>query len=131
MSKPFLLIQLRPEDITANNEMLKIKHYGGIADTELIRIRVEQNGLPAIAVNDFSGIIVGGSPFDVSTPESDKSAIQKKIEVGFSRLFDQLLERDFPFLGCCSGNGLLGNYLGTSVSRKYGEPVGGTDITLT
>jgi GMP synthase (glutamine-hydrolysing) len=72
---------------------------------------------------------VGGSPFDVST--SNKSEIQKQIEAEFHALFDAIVERDFPFLGCCSGNGLLGSYRGSSISGKYAEPVGGVDIVIT
>ena len=131
MSKPFLIIQLRPEDEAANNEFEAIKRYGELTDTEVLRIRAEKNGLPHIDLNQFAAIIVGGSPFNVSTTKSEKSAIQLKIEADFYTLFDQIVVRDFPFLGCCSGNGLLGSYCGSDISEKYGEAVGGADITLT
>jgi len=132
MSRPFLIIQLRPEDETADNEFAALKHYAGLADSDVVRWRVETNGLPeSVDLDRFAGIIVGGSPFDISTPAERKSAIQKKIEADFRRLFDDIVARDFPFLGCCSGNGLLGSYCGASISRTYAEPVGGTDITLT
>ncbi len=131
MSKPFLIIQLRPEDVTSDNEFAKIKQYGGLGDGEVERLRIESNGLPDLDLDRYSAIIVGGSPFDISTPPAEKTAIQQQIESGFNRLFDAILERDFPFLGCCSGNGLLGNYCGVTISTKYGEPVGGVDISLT
>lgn len=131
MSKPFLVIQLRPEDITAENELEAICFYGALDAGNVIRIRAEQSGLPEINLADYSGIIVGGSPFDVTTPENDKSTIQKLLEQQFNTLFDQILAQDFPFLGCCSGNGLLGNYLGTPMSRQYGESVGCKSVTLT
>ena len=38
---------------------------------------------------------------------------------------------DFPFLGACSGNSLLGSYLGTTISRKYPEPVSCVKLRLT
>ncbi len=131
MTKPFLIIQLRPEDATADNEFESIKYYGGLNDDEVVRIRAEKNGLPPINLEDYSGIIVGGSPFNVSTPVDEKSAIQQIIETDFNRLFDELVEIDFPFLGCCSGNGLLGSYCGSSISTRFGEPVGATNIKLT
>jgi GMP synthase (glutamine-hydrolysing) len=131
MSLPFLIIQLRPEDETADNELEAIKLYGGLSDEEVVRLRVEKNGLPEINLNDFTAIIVGGSPFDISTPAQNKSEIQHQIESGFNSLFEQLVETDFPFLGCCSGNGLLGNYCGTKISNKYAEAVGGVDVSLT
>lgn len=130
-TKPFLIIQLRPEDETADSELEAIKCYGGLSSDEIVRARVEGSGLPVIDLDDYSAIIVGGSPFDVSTPTESKSEIQKQIETGFNALFDEIVERDFPFLGCCSGNGLLGSYCGSSISGKYAEPVGGVDISIT
>lgn len=47
------------------------------------------------------------------------------------RLFERLVPRDFPFLGACSGAGLLGRFLGAGISARYAEPVGGADVTLT
>ncbi len=131
MLKPFLIIQLRPEDETADSELEAIKRYGELTDDDVVRARVEQTGLPDINLDEFAAIIVGGSPFDVSTPEEEKSEIQKEIESGFYELLKSIVERDFPFLGCCSGNGLLGSYCGSSISGKYGEPVGGADVFLT
>ena len=96
-----------------------------------MRLRAEQQGLPELDLDRYSAIVVGGSPFDISTPEADKSATQRQIETGFMRLLEQITRRDFPFLGCCSGNGLLAKFCGSSISRRFAEPVGGVDITLT
>lgn len=131
MTKPFLIIQLRPEDETSDNEFEKIKFYGGLEEFETERLRIERAALPALDLDRYAGIIVGGSPFDISTPEDQKSAQQKRIETDFQLLFETLVPRDFPFLGCCSGNGLLGAYCGTSISTRYGEDVGGVDVSLT
>lgn len=129
--RPFLIIQLRPEDETADNEFEAIKKHGGLLDSEVRRVRAEQQGLPEIALDDYAAIIVGGSPFDISTPAAEKSRIQVQIEQGFHQLFGEIEKRDFPFLGACSGNGLLGSYCGATISSRYGEPVGGTDIRIT
>ena len=131
MSRPFLIIQLRPEDVTAESELQAICQYGQLAEQDYVRIRAEQSGLPVINLADYSGIIVGGSPFDVTTPEAEKSAIQIQLEQQFNTLFDQIMAQDFPFLGCCSGNGLLGNYLSTPMSREFGESVGCKPVTMT
>ncbi|MDJ0832463.1 MAG: glutamine amidotransferase, partial [Gammaproteobacteria bacterium] len=89
-------------------------------------------GIPDdLELDDYSAVIVGGSPFDISTPQADKSSIQCKIEQDFNRLFDQIVKRDFPFLGACSGNGLLGSYLGTNISSLYGEAVSCVSLHLT
>jgi GMP synthase (glutamine-hydrolysing) len=129
--KPFLIIQLRPEDETSDNEYQAILQFGGLTPETAERLRIETTGIPPLLLEKYSGIIVGGSPFDISTPEAEKSDIQKKIEADFASLFDQVVVKDFPFLGACSGNGLLGNYCKATISKTYGEPVGGVDVFVT
>jgi GMP synthase (glutamine-hydrolysing) len=131
VTKPFLIIQLRPEDVAADSELAAVLRYGQLQTSNTKRLRTEQQGLPAIDLNRYSAIIVGGSPFDISTAEAEKSALQRRIEADFMQLLDQVTKRDFPFLGCCSGSGLLGKYCGSPISRRFAEPVGGVDISLT
>ncbi len=131
MSKPFLVIQLRPEDEAADNEFQAIVRYSGLRKDEVVRERVEHTSLPEIELTDYSAIIVGGSPFDMSTPENEKREIQKRIENDFMNLFERIVESDYPFFGACSGNSLLGKFCGARISTKYAEPVGGVDIVLT
>jgi GMP synthase (glutamine-hydrolysing) len=130
-SKPFLILQIRPEDDTSNSEFEAILKYGGLGEKDVCRIRIEKTGIPDISLQDYAAVIVGGSPFDISTPELEKSTIQKKIEGDFKRLLDDVVANDFPFLGACSGCGLLGSYLNTPISGKYAEPVGGVSVSLT
>ena len=130
--KPVLILQLRPEDATSDSEYACILKYGGLQAGDTCRKRIEQQGIPDdLDPKDYSAIIVGGSPFDISTPEDRKSGIQKKIEADFNRLLEQVVALDFPFLGACSGNGLLGNYLGTGISTRYPEPVGCVTLDIT
>ena len=77
----------------------------GLKPEEVHRVRLEQE-IPDIHLKDYAAVIAGGSPFDVTTPSYAKSETQKNIENFYSRLFDQLIPADFPFLGCCSGNGI-------------------------
>ena len=94
------------------------------------RVRLEQ-GSPDIDPGDYCAVIAGGSPFDVSTPFGQKSRTQKAIEAFYTSLFDSLVPLDFPFLGCCSGNGLLGQYCGAPISRTFSEPIGSVEVRLT
>ena len=131
-NKPVLILQLRPEDSTSNSEYACFLKYGQLKEEDTCRIRIENSGIPAdLDLDKYSAIIVGGSPFDISTPENKKSDVQKKIEADFKHLLSQVVSRDFPFLGACSGNGLLGNYLGTHISTKYGEAVGCVKLEIT
>lgn len=132
MFKPFLILQLRPEDDTSDSEFAAILKYGELDKKEVQRLRIEQTGIPDnLLLENYCAIIVGGSPFDLSTPEIEKSPIQKKIERDFNRLFDDIVSQDFPFLGACSGNGLLGSYLGTPISSRFREPVSCVRLELT
>lgn len=132
MARPILILQLRPEDATADSEYACILKYGQLQTEDTCRIRIEKHGIPDnINLDDCSAIIVGGSPFDISTPENNKSDIQKKIEADFNRLLKQVVTQDFPFLGACSGNALLGNYLGTPITTKYREAVSCVTVAIT
>ena len=128
---PFLIMQLRPEDITADSEFEAILEHGFLDLGGTRRLRVERDGIPELNLAEYSGIIVGGSPFDVSKPQIEKSNQQLMVEECFRCLFDQIVPVDFPFLGACSGNGLLGSYCGAIMSTRYNEPVGGIDVTMT
>jgi len=129
--RPFLIIQLRPEDEVADSEFRAFLRYGGLRDSEVARARVERTGLPEIDLTQYAAIIVGGSPFDMSTPAAGKSTVQKRIETGFMRLLEQIAGVDFPFLGACSGSSLLGAFCGARISRTFAESVGGADVFLT
>ena len=132
LTKPILILQLRPENITADSEYACFLRYGQLKAEDTRRMRIEKTGIPGnIDLDEYSAIIVGGSPFDISTPENKKTGIQKKIEADFNRLLEQVVRRDFPFLGACSGNGLLGQYLGTAITTKYGEAVGCVTLDVT
>ncbi|NNE37045.1 MAG: glutamine amidotransferase [Gammaproteobacteria bacterium] len=131
-AKPVLILQLRPEDITSDSEYACFLKYGKLKAEDTCRIRIEKSGIPVdLNLDHYAAIMVGGSPFDISTPEEMKSTIQKKIEADFDRLLNEVVNRDFPFLGACSGNGLLGKYLGTPISTKYGEDVGCVTLDIT
>ena len=122
---------MRPEDETSDNEFDAFLKYGALGAEDVQRIRIEKTGIPELSLDNYSAIIVGGSPFDISTAVDDKSQIQKKIENDFDHLFDKIMACDFPFLGACSGNGLLGKYLGANISTKYSESVSCVELRLT
>lgn len=132
MAKPTLILQLRPEDETSDSEFAAILKYSGLDPGYVRRMRIEKSGIPAdLRLDDYAAIIVGGSPYDISIPQDKKSVMQIKVEQDFMRLFDDIVVRDFPFLGACSGSGLLGRYLGASVSNRYAEAVGNVTLDLT
>ena len=128
--KPFLLLQLRPEDEAAENEYAAFLKFSGLDSRRLKRARMEISGVPEVELDDYSGIIVGGGPSNVS--DNDKNPEEVRFEPELYRLLERVDRYDFPFLGACYGIGLLASYLGGEVStQKYGEGVGAVDIKLT
>ena len=132
--KPFLILQLRPETEAADNEFQAILDKGGYRPEEVRRIRLDQESLPdGLRLEDFSGVIVGGGPGCVSDAEDSKNPIEKRIEDQIMGLMPEVCAKDFPFLGCCYGMGILGHHLkpGSVSKKQYSEPVGGVDCALT
>lgn len=129
--KPFVLLATRPEDEAADAEYEAFLAAGGLEPRELRRVRLESGPLPALDLDALSGVVVGGSPFNASLPESDKGAVQRRVEQELFGLLDDVIARDLPFLGACYGIGLLGTHLGGVVDGTYAEPVGRTRVALT
>ena len=129
--KKILILQMRPEDAAADSEFKAILKVGAIAQDRVERVRLEQSPIPEIDPEDYCAIIAGGSPFDVSLAEEKKSRAQKQVEEFFENLFNDVVRDDIPFLGACSGNGLLGRYCGANISGKYSEGIGSTLVNLT
>lgn len=129
--KPFLLLATRAEDEAADNEYDAMLSYAGLEEPALRRHRLERHPLGRVNLDEWAGIIVGGGPFNVSDPIESKGAVQLRVEAEMQALLDDVVARDFPFLGACYGIGALGIRDGGLVDRTYGEPVGAVKIELT
>lgn len=130
--KPFLILQLRPIDAASDSEFQAILKYGNLRENEVHRVRMELTGIPKIILDDYSAVIVGGGPANVSDPEDTKNTTQKKYESELAFLFDEIIENDFPYLGTCYGLGAIVKYMKCEVSQgKYSEDVGAITIRLT
>ena len=131
MMKPFLILQLRPIDLASDNEFSAFLRYGGLEEHDVHRVRMEKGGIPEIDLDDYSGILIGGGPSNVSDDEEIKKAYQKRFEGDLNRLFDKVFREDFPILGTCYGIGALVKYQGAKVSKeKYSEGIGAVEIEL-
>jgi GMP synthase (glutamine-hydrolysing) len=129
--KPFLLLATRPEDAAADSEYALFLRFAGLGERDLRRVRLEQRALGPVDLRDWSGILLGGGPFNSSDPETSKSAVQQRVEADLRGLLDRVIGEDFPFLGACYGIGTLGLHQGAVVDRRYAEPVGTVPVTLT
>ncbi|MCV2873540.1 glutamine amidotransferase [Defluviimonas sp. WL0050] len=133
MTKPFLILQLRPEAEAADDEFAAFLKKGGLAADDVHRIRLDLDAIPTdLDLSDYSGVIVGGGPGCVSDAPDEKSPVEKRIESAVLGLMPEITGRDFPFMGCCYGIGVLGHHLGGPVSKeRFGEPVGATLCEVT
>jgi GMP synthase (glutamine-hydrolysing) len=130
--RPFLVLQLRPEDEAADEEFAAFLDRGGLDPGRVTRIRLDQTRLPDLNLEDFSGVIVGGGPGCVSDAPEQKSPIEARIEADILSLMPAIVDRDVPFMGCCYGMGILAHHMGGRVAKgRYGEPIGGVDCTVT
>ena len=129
--KPFLLLATRADDAAADNEYASFLAFSGLAERELRRLRLEQRALGDMDPRDWSGMLLGGGPFNCTEPEPLKSPVQRRVEADLYGLLDRVIAADFPFLGACYGIGMIGSHQRAVVDRRYAEPVGYVSVTLT
>lgn len=124
-AKPFLILQLRPEDEASDGEFRAFLEKGQIDPARARRIRLDSQALPAdLSLDDYAGVIVGGGPGCVSDDPATKDLVEARAEAEILALMPEITRRDMPFLGCCYGIGILAHHLGGEVSKaRYGEPV--------
>jgi GMP synthase (glutamine-hydrolysing) len=129
--QPFLLLSIRADEAAADNEYASFLSLAGLEERDLHPVRLDQRALGDIDLRDWSGIWVGGGPFNYSDPEESKSPVQRRVEADMRGLLDAVVGADFPFLGACYGVGALGQHQRGVLGRKYAEPVGLVRVSLT
>ncbi len=127
--KPFLLLATRDHNEAAAAEYRSVLRHTGLAPDQLEHLRVESQPLPPLDLAAYSGVILGGSSFNIS--DSQKTGIQLRVEADLAALVDEIVDTDYPFLGMCYGVGTVTTHLGGTVDRTYSEPVGAIEVTLT
>lgn len=133
MSKPFLILQIRPEDTASDDEYQAFLRAGDISPDDTARIRLDRQELSAdLDLRQFSGVIIGGGPACISDDPANKPSYQLRFERELHQLLEKVIERDMPYFGSCYGIGLLADHLEASVGKSaYSEPVGATQLLLT
>lgn len=129
--RPFLLLSSRAEDEAADGEYEAFLRFTGLAPEQLRRIRLEAAPLPRLLLDRYSGVLVGGGPFNSSDPPAAKSPVQHRVEQELATLLDEIVARDYPFFGACYGVGTLGVHQGGVIDRTYAEPISAVRVQLT
>ena len=57
-AKPFLILQLRPEDDTSNSEFEAILKYGELDAQDTERVRIEATGIPEVPLFCSCGVLI-------------------------------------------------------------------------
>ena len=129
--KPFLLLSIRAEEAAAENEYESFLRFTGLAPADLPCVNLTTDALPRLDLDDWSGILLGGGPWNASDDPDTKTETQLVAERGIWSLLDEVVARDAPFLGACYGIGTVGLHQGGVVDRSWPEPVGPLSVTLT
>ena len=72
--KPFLFLGTRAEDAVADSEYDAVLRCGGLGERDLRRHRLERDELGEVDLDAWSGILLGGGPFNVSDPDAAEVA---------------------------------------------------------
>lgn len=128
-TRPFLLISTRPEDEAASAELNSFSEKMDLGADEIIQIRAESQAIGALNLDDWSGILLGGSPFNSS--DTEKSETQQRVEAELARLMAQVLDADFPLFGACYGVGTVGTAIGAVIDTTYNETPRVITVSLT
>lgn len=127
--KPFLLLATRDHNDAAAAEYRSVLRHTGLEPEQLVHRRVESEPLGPITLEEYSGIILGGSSFNIS--DAQKTATQQRVENELAAVVDRVVDLDFPFLGMCYGVGTVTTHLGGLVDRSHAEAVGAVPVSLT
>lgn len=129
--KPFVLLASRSEDEAADDEYTSILRLSGLPSAALHRVRMEAAEFTPLPLDDYAGVILGGSPFTASAPQAHKSDDQLRIEAELDDLLAIVLRDEVPFLGLCYGIGVMRRHAGGVVDGTYAEDTAGVEITVT
>jgi GMP synthase (glutamine-hydrolysing) len=129
--KPFLFLSVRPEVEAVGPEYESVRRAMGLDAHRLEHQRLDVDPLGDLAPERFAGIVVGGSPFNVTTPDVGKHPVQRRVEADLARLAERALEADHRLLFTCYGIGVLTRVLGGDVGPEFGEDASAVEISLT
>lgn len=128
---PLVYLCARPQAGAAEAEYESFRAAMRLDEAALERWDLVRDPLPDDFASRWRGAVVGGSPFNVSDPESSKTDVQRRVEDGLARLAAAAAAGETAALFTCYGIGVATRVLGGDVTRAYPEDTGPTVVTLT
>ncbi|MFC9918091.1 glutamine amidotransferase [Agromyces binzhouensis] len=129
--RDFLFLSARPEVEAVGPEYESVRRASGLDAGRLDHVRLDVESIGDLDPRRYAGIVVGGSPYNVTTPEQGKHPTQLRVEADLARLAERALAADHPVLFTCYGIGILTRVLGGEVGTLYGEEAAPVEVTLT
>ncbi|MCC2033691.1 glutamine amidotransferase-related protein [Microbacterium allomyrinae] len=129
---PLLYVCVRPQQGAAAAEYESFRSAMRIDEGRLARHDLVREPLPADAFERYSGFLIGGSPFNLTDPESTKTDAQRRLESDLERIAAHAARGEGPpALFTCYGIGVVTRLLGGRVSRAFPEDTGPVAVELT
>lgn len=130
---PLLYVCVRPQRGAAAAEYESFRAAAHLDADRLAQHDLVRAPLPHDAFERYSGFLVGGSPFNVTDPESTKTDVQRRLERDLERIVEAVTSSpDAPAaLFTCYGIGVVTRVLGGEVSRAFPEDTGPVAVELT
>lgn len=128
--RPLVYLCARPQQGAAAAEYESFRTAMRAEESELERWDLVAAPLPADALDRWRGFVVGGSPFNVTDPESTKTDIQRRVEADLARLAHEAADGRVAGLFTCYGIGVATRALGGEVTRAHPEDTGPTVVSL-
>jgi len=128
---PLVYLCARPQQGAAAAEYESFRSAMRLSDDELERWDLVRDPLPPDAASRWRGAVVGGSPFNVTDPESTKTVAQRTLEEGLAQLAHSAAAGEIAALFTCYGIGVATRALGGAVTRAFPEDTGPTTVSLT
>lgn len=128
---PLVYLCARPQEGAAAAEYESFRTAMRLDERELERWDLVREELPADFATRWRGAVVGGSPFNVTDPDSTKTDAQRTLEAGLARLAVSAAAGETAALFTCYGIGIATRALGGEVTRAFPEDTGPTGVALT
>lgn len=126
---PLAYVCVRPQAGAAAGEYESFRV--AMSRDDLAQLDLVKEPLTDDVFDRYSGFVVGGSPFNVTDPESSKTEVQRRVEADLERLAARAAEGGTAGMFTCYGIGIVTRMLGGDVTRAYPEDTGPTTVTLT
>lgn len=126
-----LYVCVRPQQAAAVAECESFRLATGLDEQHLAMLDLVRETLPDDAFDRYTGFVSGGSPFNVTDPDSAKTDVQRRVEADLERIAAKAARGETAALLTCYGIGVVTRMLGGEVSRAYPEDTGPVTVDLT